>query len=185
MPNKMLKFIELGSRSPDKRGVETRRQDFDEIYQEFDADRAAEQAARCSQCGVPFCQVHCPVHNNIPDWLLLAAEGRLEEAYEISQATNNFRLGMVPPAQVPGTIRLGRLPKSSALAAASVEIGRRPIPRRTATRRRNACGLHPASARYDTRNGRGQIRLDPVQAISENLIVVITLRVMGCPSVHC
>ena len=86
----MLKFVELGSRPPDKRGVEARRRDFDEIYREFDFERAADQASRCSQCGVPFCQVHCPVHNNIPDWLLLAAEGRLEEAYEISQATNNF-----------------------------------------------------------------------------------------------
>ena len=90
VPNSMLKFTELGSRSPDKRGAETRRQDFDEIYREFDVEQAAAQASRCSQCGVPFCQVHCPVHNNIPDWLLLAAEGRLEEAYELSQATNNL-----------------------------------------------------------------------------------------------
>jgi len=86
----MLKFIEHGSRPPNKRGAEARRHDFEEIYQEYDAEQAADQASRCSQCGVPFCQVHCPVHNNIPDWLLLAAEGRLEEAYEISQATNNF-----------------------------------------------------------------------------------------------
>ena len=90
MPNRMLKFIEHGSRPPNKRGAEARRHDFEEIYQEFDAEQAADQASRCSQCGVPFCQVHCPVHNNIPDWLLLATEGRLEEAYEISQATNNF-----------------------------------------------------------------------------------------------
>ena len=53
-------------------------------------EKAAEQAARCSQCGVPFCQVHCPLHNNIPDWLRLTAEGRLEEAYELSSATNNM-----------------------------------------------------------------------------------------------
>jgi glutamate synthase (NADPH/NADH) small chain len=90
VPTKMLKFTELGARAPDKRGAEVRRQDFDEIYREFDAEQAAAQASRCSQCGVPFCQVHCPVHNNIPDWLLLAAEGRLEEAYELSQATNNL-----------------------------------------------------------------------------------------------
>ena len=49
-----------------------------------------EQASRCEQCGVPFCQVHCPLHNNIPDWLQLTAEGRLEEAYELSSATNNM-----------------------------------------------------------------------------------------------
>ena len=46
--------------------------------------------ARCSQCGVPFCQVHCPLHNNIPDWLKLTAEGRLEEAYELAQPTNTM-----------------------------------------------------------------------------------------------
>ena len=63
---------------------------FAEIYARFDEAEAATQAGRCSQCGVPFCQVHCPVQNNIPDWLKLAAEGRLEEAYEVSSATNNF-----------------------------------------------------------------------------------------------
>ncbi|MCH8924632.1 MAG: NAD(P)-dependent oxidoreductase [Proteobacteria bacterium] len=86
----MQKFFELGSRRPDKRGAETRRRDFDEIYQEYDPAAAAAQAARCSQCGIPFCQVHCPVQNNIPEWLMLTAQGRLEEAYELSQATNNF-----------------------------------------------------------------------------------------------
>ncbi len=86
----MQKFFELGSRRPDKRGAETRRRDFDEIYQEYDQAAAAAQAARCSQCGIPFCQVHCPVQNNIPEWLMLTAQGRLEEAYELSQATNNF-----------------------------------------------------------------------------------------------
>jgi glutamate synthase (NADPH/NADH) small chain len=86
----MLKFVELSQRMPAKRGVETRRVDFDEIYQEFDPAQAAAQAGRCSQCGVPFCQVHCPLQNNIPDWLMLTAEGRLEEAYEVSQATNNM-----------------------------------------------------------------------------------------------
>jgi glutamate synthase (NADPH) small chain len=54
------------------------------------ATKAAEQAGRCSQCGVPYCQSHCPLHNNIPDWLMLTAEGRLQEAYELSQATNTF-----------------------------------------------------------------------------------------------
>ncbi|MGF1609063.1 MAG: NAD(P)-binding protein, partial [Kiloniellales bacterium] len=90
MASRMLKFVTVGKRMPDKREVDDRRHDFREIFREYDAAGAAEQAARCSQCGVPFCQVHCPVHNNIPDWLLLTAEGRLEEAYEVSQATNNF-----------------------------------------------------------------------------------------------
>ncbi|MEX2631702.1 MAG: NAD(P)-dependent oxidoreductase [Tistlia sp.] len=90
MASRMLKFVNVQRQMPDKRGVEARAHDFDEIYGEFAPQDAAEQSARCSQCGVPFCQVHCPVHNNIPDWLLLTAEGRLEEAYEVSQATNNF-----------------------------------------------------------------------------------------------
>jgi glutamate synthase (NADPH/NADH) small chain len=53
-------------------------------------DKAKDQSSRCSQCGVPFCQIHCPLRNNIPDWLKLTAEGRLKEAYEISQSTNNM-----------------------------------------------------------------------------------------------
>jgi len=61
-----------------------------EIYKEFINDKASEQSSRCSQCGVPFCQVHCPLSNNIPDWLKLTAEGRLKEAYELSQSTNNM-----------------------------------------------------------------------------------------------
>jgi glutamate synthase (NADPH/NADH) small chain len=61
-----------------------------EIYKRFDVQAAKNQASRCSQCGIPFCSVHCPLSNNIPDWLKLTAEGRLEEAYEISAATNTF-----------------------------------------------------------------------------------------------
>lgn len=90
MAERMLTFVHLDRKMPDKRAVDTRLGDFMEIYSEFAADKAAEQASRCSQCGVPFCQVHCPLHNNIPDWLKLTAEGRLEEAYELSQATNNM-----------------------------------------------------------------------------------------------
>lgn len=87
---KMLKFVSLSKEMPQKRAADQRNQDFDEIYREFAAEKAAEQASRCSQCGVPYCQSHCPLHNNIPDWLRLTAEGRLEEAYELSQATNTF-----------------------------------------------------------------------------------------------
>ncbi|MDX1711451.1 MAG: NAD(P)-dependent oxidoreductase [Rhodovibrionaceae bacterium] len=90
MSRKTLRFVELDRETPDKRAADKRREDFGEIYDEFNPERAAEQAGRCSQCGVPFCQVHCPLHNNIPDWLMLTAEGRLEEAYEIAQSTNNF-----------------------------------------------------------------------------------------------
>jgi glutamate synthase (NADPH/NADH) small chain len=88
--NVMLKFVTVKRDMPPKRGAQERRGDFDEIYREFAAAKAAEQAGRCSQCGVPYCQTHCPLHNNIPDWLKLTAEGRLREAYELSQATNTF-----------------------------------------------------------------------------------------------
>ena len=86
----MLRFVTLKQESPPKRAASERAGDFLEIYADYIAEKAAAQASRCSQCGVPFCQVHCPLHNNIPDWLKLAAEGRVEEAYELSQATNNM-----------------------------------------------------------------------------------------------
>jgi glutamate synthase (NADPH/NADH) small chain len=86
----MLKFVTVARDMPDKRAADLRRADFHEIYAEYADAKAKEQASRCSQCGVPYCQTHCPLHNNIPDWLLLTAEGRLQEAYEVSQATNTF-----------------------------------------------------------------------------------------------
>ncbi len=90
MPDKMLKFTKIGQQNPPKRDVLNRKSDFNEIYKDFIHDKASEQSSRCSQCGVPFCQVHCPLNNNIPDWLKLTAEGRLEEAYELAQSTNNM-----------------------------------------------------------------------------------------------
>ena len=90
MSEKMLKFVKIGQQTPPKREVGNRKEDFNEIYKEFINNKASEQSSRCSQCGVPFCQVHCPLSNNIPDWLKLTAEGRLKEAYELSQSTNNM-----------------------------------------------------------------------------------------------
>jgi len=90
MSEKMLKFVKIGQQTPPKREVGNRKDDFNEIYKEFINNKASEQSSRCSQCGVPFCQVHCPLSNNIPDWLKLTAEGRLKEAYELSQSTNNM-----------------------------------------------------------------------------------------------
>ncbi|MBU2956252.1 NAD(P)-dependent oxidoreductase [Paracoccus sp. 1_MG-2023] len=87
---KMLTFVSTPREMPAKRSAAERSEDFHEIYREFATQKAAEQASRCSQCGVPYCQSHCPLHNNIPDWLRLTAEGRLEEAYRVSQATNTF-----------------------------------------------------------------------------------------------
>src|SRR5438132_3029972 len=90
MSGKMLQFRVRGRETPSKRAAPGRVGDFGEIYQEFAAAKAAEQAARCSQCGTPFCQTHCPLHNNIPDWLRMTAEGRLQEAYQLSQETNSM-----------------------------------------------------------------------------------------------
>ena len=87
---RMLQFVTVGKETPEKRPPDLRAHDFHEIYREYATEKAAEQAGRCSQCGVPYCQSHCPLHNNIPDWLRLTAEGRLQEAYELSQATNTF-----------------------------------------------------------------------------------------------
>ena len=86
----MLQFVDLKQETPVKRSTVKRKGDFKEIYNEFITDKAKDQSSRCSQCGVPFCQIHCPLSNNIPDWLKLTAEGRLKEAYEISQSTNNM-----------------------------------------------------------------------------------------------
>lgn len=90
MTEKMLKFVDQSQEFPEKREAGSRKEDFSEIYREYALEKAEEQASRCSQCGVPFCHIHCPLGNNIPDWLRLTAEGRLEEAYELSTATNNM-----------------------------------------------------------------------------------------------
>ena len=90
MPDQMLQFTQLPQEQPNKRAVTERRADFAEIYRKFETRKAAAQSSRCSQCGIPFCSIHCPVANNIPDWLKLTAEGRLQEAYELSSATNTF-----------------------------------------------------------------------------------------------
>ena len=86
----MLKFTSINPKNPEKTSPNIRSKHFKEIYSRFARQKAEEQSSRCSQCGIPFCQVHCPLQNNIPDWLKLTAEDRLEEAYELSSATNNM-----------------------------------------------------------------------------------------------
>jgi len=90
MTEKMLKFVKVNQQTPNKRNADKRVDDFNEVYNDFINEKAKEQSSRCSQCGIPFCQVHCPLHNNIPDWLKLAAEGRLKEASELAHSTNNM-----------------------------------------------------------------------------------------------
>lgn len=86
----MLRFTDTEQAYPATRDASVRARDFNEISPVFDGGALALQASRCSQCGVPFCQIHCPLSNNIPDWLSLAAQGRMQEAYAVSSATNNF-----------------------------------------------------------------------------------------------
>lgn len=86
----MLKFVGTAQAFPPKRPAELRAEDFREIADRYAVPDAEVQAGRCSQCGVPYCSVHCPLHNHIPDWLRLTAEGRLREAYELSNATSTM-----------------------------------------------------------------------------------------------
>jgi glutamate synthase (NADPH) small chain len=88
--NPMLKFVDRDQAYPAKRGATARAGDFREIADRYAVQNAEDQSARCSQCGVPYCSVHCPLHNHIPDWLRLTAEGRLREAYELSNATSTM-----------------------------------------------------------------------------------------------
>src|SRR6201996_7978236 len=88
--DRMLRFVNLAQSFPDKREVQARAVDFGEIAARYPVPQAEAQAGRCSQCGVPYCSTPCPLHNHIPDWLRLTAEGRLREAYELSNATSTM-----------------------------------------------------------------------------------------------
>jgi len=90
MVETLLKFGSIGQAQPHKRAADSRAHDFQEIADRYAQPQAAEQSSRCSQCGVPFCQVHCPLGNHIPDWLRLTAEGRMEEAYELASSTSTM-----------------------------------------------------------------------------------------------
>lgn len=85
-----FEFIDLDRSSPQKHSVESRRHEFREIYEPFKQEQGEAQSERCIACGNPYCQWKCPVHNYIPDWLKLAAEGRIMEAAELAHQTNSL-----------------------------------------------------------------------------------------------
>lgn len=89
MPN-VRQFLEVDRQLPEKKPADERRKDFDEIYGSFDLQHAMAQADRCLHCGNPYCEWACPVHNYIPNWLKLVAEGNVLEAAEISHKTNSL-----------------------------------------------------------------------------------------------
>ena len=85
-----MQFVEVPRQDPTKKAATERKKEFAEIYEGFDVQTAATQAARCLACGNPYCQWSCPVHNYIPDWLELVAQGNINEAAELSSRTNSL-----------------------------------------------------------------------------------------------
>ncbi len=83
-------FLDLSRKGPAKVEAEVRKERFAEIYEPFKPARAAKQSHRCLECGNPYCSWKCPVHNHIPDWLKLVAEGNIIEAVELSHQTNSL-----------------------------------------------------------------------------------------------
>jgi len=86
----LTQFIDLPRQSPEKTAVEVRLKRWDEIYGQFSPEKASQQAGRCIECGNPYCEWKCPVHNYIPDWLKLIEAGNLTEAAELSHKTNSL-----------------------------------------------------------------------------------------------
>lgn len=85
-----MQFLETARQDPQKKEATIRIKEFGEIYGQFDPSVAAQQAGRCLECGNPYCEWKCPVHNYIPNWLKLIAEGNLFEAAEMSHKTNSL-----------------------------------------------------------------------------------------------
>ena len=90
MADKHLQFLDIPRKEPDKLPIEVRNTEFREIYSQYSAEAASQQAGRCLSCGIPFCEWKCPVHNYIPNWLALINDGKLFEAAELSHQTNSL-----------------------------------------------------------------------------------------------
>jgi glutamate synthase (NADPH) small chain len=85
-----FQFIDVGRNDPDKKAMQSRKAEYVEIYKPFNKEQVAEQSHRCLECGNPYCEWKCPVHNFIPNWLKLVSEGNLFEAAELSHQTNTL-----------------------------------------------------------------------------------------------
>lgn len=85
-----FQFVDVGRQDPGKKTIETRKTEFVEIYQPFSAEQVANQSHRCLECGNPYCEWKCPVHNFIPNWLKLISEGNIFAAAELSHQTNTL-----------------------------------------------------------------------------------------------
>ena len=87
---KITGFMEHTREVPQKRPVEERKKDFKEVYQPFPEEKLQDQAARCMDCGIPFCHTGCPLGNIIPDWNDLVYRGQWKQAIRVLHSTNNF-----------------------------------------------------------------------------------------------
>lgn len=85
-----FQFIEVDREDPDKKQINARRTEYVEIYDPYTEEQVQEQSERCLECGNPYCEWKCPVHNFIPNWLKLVSEGNLFEAAELSHQTNTL-----------------------------------------------------------------------------------------------
>lgn len=85
-----FQFLDVGRKDPNKRSTHKRTEEFVEIYEPFNRHQVAEQSHRCLECGNPYCEWKCPVHNYIPNWLKLISEGNVMEAVELCHQTNSL-----------------------------------------------------------------------------------------------
>ncbi len=90
MSQNIFQFIEVERVEQQKKSAKRRKHEFEEIYKSFSDNQVQMQSDRCIECGNPYCEWKCPVHNYIPDWLKLAYEGRIIEAVELSHLTNSL-----------------------------------------------------------------------------------------------
>ncbi|AZI57879.1 glutamate synthase subunit beta [Nakamurella antarctica] len=136
-------FLKFGRTTPVRRPVPLRLRDWNEVYEPFSSDGTRKQAARCMDCGVPFCHSGCPLGNLIPEWNELVRLGRWEDAADRLHATNNFPevTGRLCPAPCEGSCVLGIGDDPVAIKLVEQEIADRAVANG---------GLRPRPARVST-----------------------------------